>query len=226
MGNKYYAVRVGYKTGIFTDWNTCSQAVTKYKGAEYKSFKTQAEAESYLQCNDVSVNKCPVERPVSKDVANLFVDGSFKDGVIGYGVYMQTALQDYKFIGCTNRCSDVTMRNIVGELVATASGVQVARELGYHKVNIIYDYQGIESWFMGNWSCKNNLALLYNNLLHRLQTQGMQYRFIKIAGYKGVTGNEIADKLARQAIAERVYADFDDILRGISVRVPLTHFVR
>lgn len=43
---KFYVVWQGRKTGIFTDWNTCSRHVKGFAGARYKSFKTQLEAEA------------------------------------------------------------------------------------------------------------------------------------------------------------------------------------
>lgn len=33
---KYYAVRKGYKTGIFVDWEECKSYVCGFSGAEYK----------------------------------------------------------------------------------------------------------------------------------------------------------------------------------------------
>lgn len=45
---KFYAVRKGLSRGIFTDWSACEAAVKGFKGAEYKSFGTQAEAQAYL----------------------------------------------------------------------------------------------------------------------------------------------------------------------------------
>lgn len=42
---KYYVIWKGRKTGIFTDWNTCKVHIDGFKGAEYKSFKTLADAE-------------------------------------------------------------------------------------------------------------------------------------------------------------------------------------
>ena len=35
---KYYAVKKGRKTGIFTTWDDCKAQVNGYKGAVYKSF--------------------------------------------------------------------------------------------------------------------------------------------------------------------------------------------
>jgi viroplasmin and RNaseH domain-containing protein len=47
--NKFYAVRKGHSTGIFTDWPTCQQATAGFRGAEFKSFPTRQEAEAYLR---------------------------------------------------------------------------------------------------------------------------------------------------------------------------------
>ena len=49
MQKKFYAVRTGHKTGIFTTWDECREAVHKFPGAEYKSFKNKDEAENYLK---------------------------------------------------------------------------------------------------------------------------------------------------------------------------------
>jgi ribonuclease HI len=45
---KYYAVKIGIKPGIYTSWDECKDNVTKYNGAQYKSFKTLIEAQQYL----------------------------------------------------------------------------------------------------------------------------------------------------------------------------------
>jgi ribonuclease HI len=42
---KYYVVWKGRKTGIFTAWNECKEQIYEFEGAQYKSFKTQKEAE-------------------------------------------------------------------------------------------------------------------------------------------------------------------------------------
>lgn len=50
---KFYAVKVGLKTGIFETWDECQKLVTGFKGAKYKSFKTKEEAEAYLNEGDI-----------------------------------------------------------------------------------------------------------------------------------------------------------------------------
>lgn len=48
MGQKYYAVARGRKTGIFRDWPTTEKLVKGYTGARYKSFVDEASAKAFL----------------------------------------------------------------------------------------------------------------------------------------------------------------------------------
>lgn len=45
---KYYAVKKGSATGIFSSWEECKASVDGYPGAKYKGFGTLAEAEEYM----------------------------------------------------------------------------------------------------------------------------------------------------------------------------------
>ncbi len=45
---KFYAVKVGRQTGLFTNWADCKAQVQGYSGAVYKSFPTLQEAQQYL----------------------------------------------------------------------------------------------------------------------------------------------------------------------------------
>ena len=51
---KYYAVKVGKTPGIYMTWADCSEQVTGYKGAKYKSFSTIEEAAAFI--NDENIN--------------------------------------------------------------------------------------------------------------------------------------------------------------------------
>ena len=41
---KFYVVWKGHKTGVFTSWNECKRHIDGFKDAEYKSFLSEAEA--------------------------------------------------------------------------------------------------------------------------------------------------------------------------------------
>ncbi len=48
---KYYAIRIGRKTGIFTSWDEAKEYVLGYKGAIYKSFTNKRAARSFLRAS-------------------------------------------------------------------------------------------------------------------------------------------------------------------------------
>lgn len=45
---KYYAVKIGVNPGIYTTWDECKEQINGFSGAKYKSFKTEQEAQQYL----------------------------------------------------------------------------------------------------------------------------------------------------------------------------------
>ncbi|CDW52016.1 Cauli VI and RNase H domain containing protein [Trichuris trichiura] len=48
MANAFYAVRRGRRIGIFNTWDECRVHVDQFSGAEFKKFKTLAEAQNFL----------------------------------------------------------------------------------------------------------------------------------------------------------------------------------
>ncbi len=45
---KYYAVRSGRSTGVFTSWSECEAQVKGFKNASFKSFKSHQEAQDFI----------------------------------------------------------------------------------------------------------------------------------------------------------------------------------
>jgi ribonuclease HI len=45
---KYYAVKVGRKTGVFNNWEECKEQVEGFENAEYKSFSKLEDANNFL----------------------------------------------------------------------------------------------------------------------------------------------------------------------------------
>jgi viroplasmin and RNaseH domain-containing protein len=46
---KYYAVKCGVKPGIYTNWPDCKAQVDGFRGAVFKSFLVEAEAEAFMK---------------------------------------------------------------------------------------------------------------------------------------------------------------------------------
>ncbi|KAK4096968.1 hypothetical protein N658DRAFT_435065 [Parathielavia hyrcaniae] len=45
---KYYAVRAGFKPGVYTSWAICQQQITGFKGAQFKSFLSYDDASAFV----------------------------------------------------------------------------------------------------------------------------------------------------------------------------------
>ena len=221
MAKKYYAIRKGNKIGIVYSWDECKSAITGYSGAEYRGFNDEDEAIAYLNGHDLVKNKesgkkLILSEPTSNDVVNIYTDGSFKDGSVAFGVYIQASNnRKYKFYGVVECKQYASLNNIAGELLAVLVGVQLAKDMGFKRYNIVYDYEGVESWYNGTWQARGTLQSIYVTLLNQLRTQyNLAFKFFKVTGHSGVEGNVIADKMATRARNFMDYVDLNTILRG------------
>lgn len=79
MASKYYAVRRGKKTGIFTSWPECQRQVSGYPGAEFKSFKTQTEANEWLNNKTTPAKKQPQPQAASSATIQMWTDGGTRN---------------------------------------------------------------------------------------------------------------------------------------------------
>ncbi len=53
----YYAVKKGIEPGVYTSWEECNKQIDGFSGAEYKKFKTEAEATEYMNTKTIVTNK-------------------------------------------------------------------------------------------------------------------------------------------------------------------------
>lgn len=229
MAKKCYAIKKGYRTGIVNTWDECKQATAGFSGAEYRGFNSFEEAEEYLHGNATAFDKntggrVRIDKPTDDKTVNIYTDGTYKDNIIAFGVYIESKERSFSFYGAVDCGKYHSIANIAGELLAVLVGVQLAKDMGFLNINIVYDYLGVELWYNGEWTARGELQQLYVTLMNSLRLQyGVSYNFLKVNGHSGVDGNEKADKLAERARNFKSYIDINSILRGIlTVRdVPL-----
>ena len=215
MAKFCYAVRKGNQQGIFYDWDSCQKAILGFSGAEFKGFDTKEEAENYLRGNEIDSSKVTITRPDKVNIVNVYTDGSFKDGVVSFGVYIEPISGGFSFYGQVPCGKYASSRNVAGELFGAMIGVELAVDMGYKILNIIYDYQGVASWYDGSWSCNGELQSKYVSLLSNIKSQNnLIYNFIKIKGHTGITGNKRADSLAKRGREFDSDLDLNLILQG------------
>ncbi len=204
---KYYAVRKGRNTGIFTTWNACSNAVKGFSGAEYKSFTDIKEAEVYLQKESSSLvdfnftDEQKEEMINSKTTINAFVDGSYDDEqkkyafglvALGLGETYEDSCVDFEPMA-------LPMRNVAGELLGAITAMEYCLENNVKNLNLYFDYEGIEKWAIGDWKCNKIKTKEYKEFYDSIKDR-LNVKFFKVPAHTEVEYNERVDTLAKQAL--------------------------
>lgn len=205
MSIKYYAVRQGLTPGIYMSWEECKAQVNGYPKAEYKSFKTRAEALNYLGTDvlesDDSLDLDNNIPSTNSDEAIAYVDGSYRDDTkeFSYGiVFFNNGIESHMSEKMTNS-ELVSMRNVAGEIKASEKAIDHALQLGCKKITIYHDYEGIAKWPTGEWKANKEGTIAYK-LFYMQASLNIDIEFVKVTGHSGDKYNEIADKLAKEAL--------------------------
>jgi ribonuclease HI len=90
---------------------------------------------------------------------------------------------------------------VIGEIEGVIQGLSYCLKMGYKKVKMHYDYEGLKSWTTGEWKAKNESTRKYRDLLDEL-SPNISIEWVKVKSHVGDTFNEIADKLAKKAVEE------------------------
>ena len=192
---KYYGVRNGRTPGVFDNWNNCKQQIDKFPNAIFKSFPTEQEAQDYFQ------NTAKVQMPAAElqeAPLDIFVDGSYYQSRYSWAF---AVYEDDKLIFANSGVGQdeeaAKMNNVAGELAAAVEAMKWAEENKRQPIMIHHDYSGIAAWAEGSWKAKNRFTEAYAKFASaRLNW----INFTKVVGHTGVAGNELVDKLAKEAL--------------------------
>ena len=92
-----------------------------------------------------------------------------------------------------------TMRNVAGEIKGSEAAMRFAKENGYKKLAIHYDYEGIQKWCTGEWAAKKEGTQAYQRIYEEMK-QHVQIKFVKVKGHSNDKYNDYADMLAKSAL--------------------------
>ncbi len=192
----YYAVKVGKTPGIYSTWAECEAQVKGYSGAIYKKFSTEEEALKFIGTESK-------EEFQSLKMGELiaYVDGSYNpsDGSFSYGGIIFGEDYSKEFSKRYYNHEDSSMRNVAGEIYGSMEAISIAISQGASKLYLHYDYTGIENWPLGNWKT-NRLATKEYKAYYDSIKDKIQVVFVKVKAHSGVKYNELADKLAKEAV--------------------------
>ena len=185
---------------IYTSWDECKKDVIGFKGAIYKSFTTEKEAKEFISLNSQGRKLENIQDEESESGLFIYVDGSFTvdKGNFSYGLVNDgKIIYEDKGIGFDKEA--IALRNVSGEVLGAKMAVEFAINNNYKEVTIAYDYQGIESWALGTWKRNNKITSEYNEYMQNKMKE-INIRFKKIKGHSGHKYNDLADKLAKEAL--------------------------
>jgi ribonuclease HI len=195
----YYSVFKGFNKGIYRSWKDCEKEVKGYKGAIYKKFKCENEAKEFLN-NGVLIDE-------RNEILKVYTDGSCinngkKCSKGGIGIYFGDG--DSRNVSKKLECDKVT--NNVAELSALNEALDILEECdsdiiiytdSKYVILCCTSYgkkQSVKNW-IEDIPNKDLVKLVYNKFLSKKNVK-LEY----VRGHNNNYGNEMADKLARDAV--------------------------
>lgn len=134
-----------------------------------------------------------------------YVDGSYDHSIKRYAFGCVFILPDdtvYVDNGSGNNPDTASLRNVSGEMLGAMFAVRWAIKNGFPRIELRYDYEGIEKWVTGAWKSKTELTQKYAASMRRWM-DSIQMRFTKVEAHTNVYYNELADRLAKDGLRER-----------------------
>jgi ribonuclease HI len=146
-------------------------------------------------------------------ILQLYVDGSWKPKLPDYAgwaflCYLVTP-EPIGYIGTShlvareNGLIKCKSRQIDGELIATIEALRFVQETypKVSKIELYFDYIGIQMWAIGLWKARSEIAIEYVKALDSLEEILDKVTFIKVNSHAGESdGNDLVDKLANEAV--------------------------
>lgn len=215
---KYYAVAKGRKTGVFSSWSECKSSVHGFKGAVFKSFSSLEEAKDYLEKHSEKIEYIDIDfegeylfegdipipvlsKPLNTGDVIVYVDGSVnkEKGKVGFGYIVYYEDKIYPGYGYKEGKDYLSMLNVSGEILSVINAFEVIDTLdGVERIEIRYDYKGIEDWSTKAWSAKKPITAMYADLMDIvMKSYNGNVVFKHIDGHTGEPGNEAVDILAK-----------------------------
>ena len=193
MKQKYYAVKdiSGYKK-IFNSWDEVKEVISTLSKPSHKSFGSLEEAEAFL--NDL-------EYTSKLDGPTAYIDGSYDRETESYsfGCVLLIDNKEYQFMKKYEKDEFSDMRNVAGEIKGAGFIMQYCVNHNIKKINICYDYIGIEKWYKKEWKASSIISIAYVDFCEKIYDK-LEVSFHKIKSHSNNKYNDMADKLAKKAL--------------------------
>ena len=205
---KYYAVRRGHRSGIYTEWfgpQGAQLQIKGFPGAEYRGFATRQEAEAFLSA---SIQPSPDPDLTSETHIVVYTDGGAlgNPGPGGYGVVIIPPEGDPQELSGGYRRTTNNRMELMACIVALEHLDGALPILLHSDSRYLVDAlnkRWVYGWEKRGWHKADGSPAknpdLWQRLLHRLRMLQVTFRWVK--GHAGHTWNERCDQLAGEAMA-------------------------
>ena len=211
MAKKFYAVKRGRKTGLYTVWAECAAQVKGFQGAIYKGFMTEDEARAWLGGADARTEQpraaAEMAAPSAPDADYIIhTDGSClrnPGGAGGWAAVIETAATgavEEKSGGApetTNNRMELTAALMA--LSAVPEGARVALYTDSQYLKNAFTKFWLPAWKKRGWKKADGEPVLNQDLWVQLDAAfaARQVQFHWVKGPAGNPRNERCDALAR-----------------------------
>ena len=211
MAKKFYAVKRGRKTGLYTVWAECAAQVKGFQGAVYKGFMTEEEARAWLGGADARTEQpraaAKMAAPSAPDADYIIhTDGSClrnPGGAGGWAAVIETAATgavEEKSGGApetTNNRMELTAALMA--LSAVPEGARVALYTDSQYLKNAFTKFWLPAWKKRGWKKADGEPVLNQDLWVQLDAAfaARQVQFHWVKGHAGNPRNERCDVLAR-----------------------------
>lgn len=211
MAKKFYAVKRGRKTGLYTVWAECAAQVKGFQGAVYKGFMTENEARAWLGGADARAEQpraaAEMAAPSAPDADYIIhTDGSClrnPGGAGGWAAVIETAATgavEEKSGGApetTNNRMELTAALMA--LSAVPEGARVALYTDSQYLKNAFTKFWLPAWKKRGWKKADGEPVLNQDLWVQLDAAfaARQVQFHWVKGHAGNPRNERCDALAR-----------------------------
>ena len=216
----YYAVANGRSIGIFPTWEECNASVKGFKGAIYKKFSTQSEAEHFIVTHPFpgeTKKETEIPKETDSELAPdyyVYTDGACsnngrKTAMAGIGIYF--GMGDARNLSKKVEGKQTNNAAELSALIETYGLIESDLEIG-KRVGIVSDSEYAircvtsygEKCFQKGWQQEiPNKELV--KMAYEIYQKVANVSFIHVRAHTSGTdahsiGNDHADRLANQAI--------------------------
>lgn len=202
VAKKVYAVRKGKTPGLYMTWDDCKAQVNGFPGAEYKSFADPQDAMEYLGLTE-DAGSADLTLPAG---VVAYVDGSYDNasgrfscGVVVLETDEEGNTEQTELKSAFDDADAAQQRNVAGEIMGAKTAIDYCLANGIKEITIHHDYEGVGKWADGLWKANNPLTQGYRQYVAEAR-QRMSIKFEKVKAHAGNKYNELADRLAKEAL--------------------------